>query len=119
MGPVGSPISKMGVEITDSPYVVCNMHIMTRVGDRYLTAEKGGDLFPVCIPSVPRWRGQKGCPWPCAPMEKKYISHFPEENLSGLMVQVTAAMRSWGKNAWPCGIASAIAGAKAGWPSIC
>ena len=82
MGPIGSPWSKIAVEITDSPYVVCNMHIMTRVGGKVIELLNKDEDFIQCLHSIgaPLEKDQKDVAWPCAPMEKKYISHFPDEN---------------------------------------
>lgn len=79
MGPVDSPISKYGIELTDSGYVVCNMNIVTRVSPKILERIDDGTEFVKCVHSVgaPLNPGDADSTWPCD-AKHKYITHFPD-----------------------------------------
>lgn len=111
MGPIGLDMSRLGVEITDSPYVALNMHIMTRTGNRVLKMIEDGHDFIKCLHSVgyPLTEGITDPLWPCAPIEQKFITQFPEERMIWSYGSGYGGNALLGKKCFALRIASAIA----------
>ena len=120
MGPLGSPIAHIGVELSDSPYVAVNMRIMTRMGKPVLDVLGAtATSCPACTPWARRCEpARRTCAWPCN--KTKYIVHFPETQRDLVLRLGLRRQRAAGQEVLRAAHRlDAWAATRAGWPSTC
>ena len=120
MGPLGSPISEIGVQLTDSAYVACSMRIMTRMGAGALDAAgRGRHLGAVPAHGRRAARGRRGATSRGRATTRSTSSTSPRRARSGPTARATAATRCWARSASRCGSPRSWPATRAGWPSTC